>query len=335
MLKRLRRAACVSLLLLSACQPAPPLSSPPSEQLGNLTLPGKASPSASPSVGTTAPDATTSNALAPSVSNQWVWQVDAPGGARSYLIATVHAPLATDYSLPASFTSQLESVSRFYMEADVKAAEALVQQAVTAALDLNASLPEKLGEADWDRLLTRVAPLGLPPQILPSLRPWYVNLLVSTPPGLVSSPPDKAMDMVLRARAEAAGKPVAFLEAAADQLNALQAVPESTHLSLLKQSLERDDTALQEEYTRIFSLYNRGDVAGLEREERQAQSEAPDYHRIMVSDRNQAWLELLTPVLQRESIMVAVGALHLIGSTGLVTQLQTQGFQVTRLHPAP
>ncbi|MGV3525156.1 MAG: TraB/GumN family protein [Candidatus Sericytochromatia bacterium] len=334
MLKRLRRAAYTSLMLLVACQPAPPVSSP-SGSLGNLTLPGAATPSASPSAVAPAANEATPGAVAPSVSNQWVWQVDAPGGARSYLIATVHAPLATDYRLPDSFASQLESVSRFYMEADVEAAEALVQQAVTAAIDLNASLPTKLGETDWARLLTRVAPLGLPPQILPSLRPWYVNLLVSTPPGLVGSPPDKAMDMVLRARAEAAGKPVAFLEAAADQLNALQAVPENTHLSLLKQSLERDDAALQEEYTRIFSLYNRGDVAGLEREEQQAQSDAPDYHRIMVSDRNQAWVVLLTPVLQRENIMVAVGALHLIGSTGLVTQLQTQGLKVTRLQPTP
>ena len=48
--------------------------------------------------------------------------------------------------------------------------------------------------------------------------------------------------------------------------------------------------------------------------------------------RNRAWMEQLVPMLKRgDKPLVAVGSLHMVGRDGLVAQLETQGYKVTRL----
>lgn len=55
--------------------------------------------------------------------------------------------------------------------------------------------------------------------------------------------------------------------------------------------------------------------------------------KLLLDDRNNAWMPQLEKLFQASGVVVVVGADHLIGKTGLVAQLSTRGYQVTRVKP--
>ena len=59
----------------------------------------------------------------------------------------------------------------------------------------------------------------------------------------------------------------------------------------------------------------------------------PELREALLVGRNQSWFAQLTYALRREERpLVAVGAAHLVGPDGLPAMLETQGFNVRRLH---
>jgi uncharacterized protein YbaP (TraB family) len=61
----------------------------------------------------------------------------------------------------------------------------------------------------------------------------------------------------------------------------------------------------------------------------------PQLYQRINSDRNDAWLPKLEPWLQdgQGGTLVVVGALHLLGSDGVVEKLKAKGYKVERVRP--
>ena len=55
----------------------------------------------------------------------------------------------------------------------------------------------------------------------------------------------------------------------------------------------------------------------------------PEEMKILLDDRNNYWMQQLPGLMKDQSLFVAVGALHLVGNSGLVNQLKEQGYTVT------
>jgi uncharacterized protein len=53
----------------------------------------------------------------------------------------------------------------------------------------------------------------------------------------------------------------------------------------------------------------------------------------LIKDRNMNWMKKLPGLMAKESQFIAVGALHLAGPYGLVSQLQELGYTVTPIKP--
>ncbi|PKL78062.1 MAG: hypothetical protein CVV27_03985 [Candidatus Melainabacteria bacterium HGW-Melainabacteria-1] len=318
-----------ALIALGGCTPDTSPVSSPSGQLDQLSLPGN-SPAASASPTASASPAT--NAATSRASRLLVWEVSPKGQTqpKSHLVGTVHAPLAQGYSLPAEYLSRLKSSTAFYMEADVEQADSIVQQVVNLAIDSSQNLEMRLGDEYWQKLLTRLAQnrLTTPAEALRLLRPWYINLLLGSAPEDPPIDPNTILDLVLRDQARQAGIEIRYLEQPIDQINALRAVSEAEHLRLLKDNLDQGLAKFLSERTQVFDLYNRGDLAGFDRAEAEARQESSEYFEHVLKARNQRWLQTLVPVLGKQSVLIAVGTLHLAGDQGLVQQLQAQGFDV-------
>lgn len=98
---------------------------------------------------------------------------------------------------------------------------------------------------------------------------------------------------------------------------------------LLKKDLHESSAAQLSDYLDIFKLYNQSDLAGLEAQEKQARADSEEYYQRMVLDRNQAWLEAITPLFKEKACLMEVGTLHLLGAEGLLKGLSAAGFEVT------
>jgi uncharacterized protein YbaP (TraB family) len=53
-----------------------------------------------------------------------------------------------------------------------------------------------------------------------------------------------------------------------------------------------------------------------------------DFEKILITNRNEKWLAKMDAILPTQSMFIAVGALHLTGSKGLINQLRARGYTV-------
>ena len=206
------------------------------------------------------------------------------------------------------------------------------------------TLREALPEAEWAMLADAMRARGLPPFMVSKFRPWYVSVLLALPACKMEGAVAGAggLDGMIIAHAEAAGVPLRALEAhdtvfrqfAAmsfeDQLgmitSALALEPVSADYSVTLADAYFDQEArLSWELTRRMSLEVPG-VPAAQVEEDFAQME-----RMLMTDRNRAWIPVIEAAAQEGPVLAAFGALHLSGETGVLYLLEEAGWTVERL----
>jgi hypothetical protein len=81
----------------------------------------------------------------------------------------------------------------------------------------------------------------------------------------------------------------------------------------------------------LLDAWRRGDTATLARTLSEEFAEFPQLYRPLTEDRNRAWVDQLTPLLDdRDDYLVVVGALHLVGRNSVVDLLRKRGYRVTQ-----
>ena len=96
----------------------------------------------------------------------------------------------------------------------------------------------------------------------------------------------------------------------------------------LKAELSSDVDAA---YVRLVEALNKGDfdeVAAMSAASFGSAAESIEYHRVMVQERNHAWMGGLRTELDKGDAVIVVGAAHLPRPYGLVTLLRHAGYDV-------
>jgi hypothetical protein len=164
------------------------------------------------------------------------------------------------------------------------------------------------------------------------LRPWLAALSIAMAPlEKAGYDPKSGVELVLKARAVAAGKPVTGLETLDKQVGILAGLSEETQLAFLRSALEDYENAATE-LDRLVVAWANGDVAALEdiavNEMREASDEI--YQALLVK-RNADWANQIQTLLAGSgTTFIAVGAAHLAGDDSVQEILGDRGVTVTR-----
>ncbi|MEZ0373576.1 MAG: TraB/GumN family protein [Candidatus Sericytochromatia bacterium] len=333
----------IPALLLSACTSGPATTT--KGNLDQLTLPGSR-PSASPKVTIlpgpssspgSSPGASPTNTSSVKVRNLLVWEVKPAGqaGPVSYLIGTLSGPLASDFPIPALISDKLKAAKAYYSEANLNLSTEEAKANTQYVKDDKQNLENMLGAESWQKLQQWLEDGGLviPDQVLRLFKPWFISqALGSTVRDRVLGKfsETSSQEGNLQAQAKQAGIALKYLETVADEFKSEDSVTVAEQLRLLKLELADGPDKLAAELTAVFGSYNRGDLAALEKSEAEARAESEEYYEKNVRQRHQRWVETLKTVLAQEADVVALGAPHLVGSEGLITRLQAQGFEIKR-----
>ena len=129
----------------------------------------------------------------------------------------------------------------------------------------------------------------------------------------------------------AAGKPIAGLETARTQLMLFETLDAPTQRALLTRAAEGADDAVAE-VSALTTAWSRGDVAALEKMINEDVDAVPAARRAIITDRNRRWAAWAKRrMAQPGTVMMAVGAGHLIGADGVPAMLEAEGVTVTRV----
>jgi len=177
--------------------------------------------------------------------------------------------------------------------------------------------------------------LRIESQWMQHMHPW----LVATQIALVELhkaglDPAFGLDVQLMERAQQAGKTTSGLETLGGQIQFLAGMDRDEQVEFLRQALEQA-AAGREQIDRLHALWRAGDADGLWRElEPDFRAQFPKlYQRINVA-RNVAWRAQVETWLQQpppQTVLMVVGAMHLVGEDGLVEMLRARGYVVERV----
>lgn len=188
--------------------------------------------------------------------------------------------------------------------------------------------PEEFAELD------RVArTIGLSGAALDPMRPWLAGLTLSVAPLTAAGYDANAgIDMVLRARAIEAGKPVRGLEGMEQQLRFFASMPEQDQLNFLKDSVTGFDQAvgLVDQMAGHWAAGDPDALFGVGGAEMAATY--PSLYATILTNRNADWANQIQAEMEGSgTVFVAVGALHLAGPDSVQSQLAARGVTAERL----
>jgi uncharacterized protein YbaP (TraB family) len=137
----------------------------------------------------------------------------------------------------------------------------------------------------------------------------------------------KGMEMIIMKEARQSNKPIKGLETAEFQARLLDSIPYEKQAKDLvnyidslpeykKMTLELAEVYKKQDMDQIDSLSSKGDPG------------MNGYMGILLYDRNRKWAKALDSLLPAKSLLVAVGAAHLPGQSGVISLLRKEGYTV-------
>ena len=251
-----------------------------------------------------------------------------------YLFGSVHVLKADDHALPAEVLRAYATAGSLVMELDLgdASAERLLTDGLAAEmLPAGQTLSGALGSAAYATLLTHLHPLGLDPALFNQMQPWFVAVAVEQAElSRLGFDAESGVEMQFTRRARTDHKPVIALETVAEQLGFFAHMSLDDQRRFLLYCLE-DSADAGREMGSIVTAWQHGDTAQLGRLLGEGFGQFPELYRLLTTDRNHRWLPRIESLLhEREDALVIVGALHLVGTDGLVALLRAHGFEVTQ-----
>lgn len=271
------------------------------------------------------------------------YRVEGGRGATLLLLGTIHLGPEKGWILSPAVESGIATADQIALEVDLRLATEDAVSTLVAELallgpgqkisDVVAPETAKLLE-DEDETLTR---LGVPPGMRKLMKPWFMATVLGesiyTDVGLSSA---SAVEYhILESLGE---RPLIGLETFEEQLRIFDSLsPEYQDLMLRETLLHLDKAG--ETVEELVLAWQEGDEVELARLAREGIDELPElegFYDIVLGDRNRRWVSQLRTLLddrerEGDEVLVAVGALHLVGRDSLVELLRAAGYRVERV----
>jgi hypothetical protein len=262
-----------------------------------------------------------------------LWRIAKSGAKDSFVFGTIHLadarvngiPKPVDDALARSATLALELVPGVVADARVFELE---------LLDDGHTLESLIGPAAFAQVREQLGAQAIPEETIARLKPWAVLVkLGRTPPADAG----RSLDQRLLDAARARRMRVAPLELPDEQIAAFDTVPVDSQVALLRHALDHRD-ALEATIEPTIDAWLRRDLLGLARISDRMGERYPGMGRHygeltkhIVYNRTVLMHHRLVIPLRAGGVFVAVGAMHLYGSRGLLAMLEQDGYRVMRI----
>lgn len=264
-----------------------------------------------------------------------LWKV-ADGDTTVYLFGTIHLlPQGTRWESPL-FAQAAEESQGLVVETIVDTANPAPFAATMMRMATDTpGLPPVLDRVPAEKraaLATAIARARMSPAALDRMETWAVALALLGPQfRAMDLRQEEGVEMKLKARFAAAGKPIGQLETNEEQLRFFDRLPESAQRTLLLGTLE-SPAAVSKQFGGMLSAWGRGDVAEIARSFNAEMMGSPAMAELLLKQRNENWTRWIEGRMgQPGTVMVAVGAGHLAGADSVQAMLGKRGLKVIRV----
>jgi len=260
-----------------------------------------------------------------------LFRIEYEGLKPSYLLGTMHSEDPRILETLDKLQQPLQEIGLLVLEM-VPNMEARQSMAKAMRLVPGERLPQVLGEALYQETQQAWRVRGLQEAILPELKPWAVALILTMP----ASESGLFLDLKLYQIALEREIPVQGLETARQQIDVLDQLSIQQQKSFLRAALKNLSNLPRqmEEMTDAYLDSDLQRLADLSEDQQLALDEDLNYwfDTVVVAERNLRMWQGMQSVLQQGGAMIAVGALHLVGSDGILNRLGQSGYRLITIH---
>lgn len=262
-----------------------------------------------------------------------VWRVS--GGPSAFFLAgSFHLLQASDYPLPGAYEIAWRESSHLVMEiAPGDAQRPETTAGMKSLIHLSSgTLAERITPATWQDLTTWAKKASHPIKSLETLTPWMAGLTVTVASvARLGFKSEHGIERHFTTRLTGSGKTTEGLETTLGQLALFNQIPTGQQEALLRQSLTEAHT-LAEKAGTLTNAWRTGDADALYAAMSGSFRDYPQIKKLLLDDRNAAWLPRLEALLQGDrSTMVLVGAGHLCGPGSIISLLEAKGYRCAQI----
>jgi len=281
------------------------------------------------------------------------WKIEKPGLAPSWLIGTMHVIDERVWQMSPTEKAAFDGAARVALELDE-----ILEAPEEGLLSALQAYPERFTYSEDDVLKNTLPPpqfamfeaalkeRGLNYALLSRTKPWLIWATLSMPPCVTAQQEigRYPFDIHLGRLAQAEDKQIIGLERVEEQLAAIDSLPIDFYVTSIIQLVHLYDR-LDDYHETMTALYLDGEIgaittmmqilmmrdleaAGLGDVEAPSHADMLSFETILLDERNTIMAERAKPLLEQGNSFIAVGALHLVGESGLVEQFRRMGYQL-------
>ncbi|MGB3726327.1 MAG: TraB/GumN family protein [Glaciecola sp.] len=251
-----------------------------------------------------------------------------------YIGGTFHILTPNDFPLQEAFYKAYEQSDTLYFETDIEATKSPAFQAklMPVMLAQNGSTLATLLSGDTMNALKAYSEAkGLPLAQLMPLSPTGLMLTITVMEYQARGFTLAGVDDHMFKKGVADNKQIKWFETIEQQVAFLDSFDNGDPDQLINYVLE-STAELDEMVDKLHSSWRSGDMQTLASINASEFADYPEVYTTLIKDRNDAWMKTIRPMFNNDSVeFVLVGALHLPGKDGLLTQLKAQGYDVTQV----
>lgn len=275
--------------------------------------------------------------LSPAAARNFLWEVTSLTN-RVYLYGTVHAGKASFFPLPEPVLKAYADSKVLAVEADITDAAAMEKSASSMLLKPPDSLPKRVPAPVYERFVKQLDLFGVPEKQVVQLKPFIASSMLAFEQWQrLGYLPRFGVDLHLLNRARQERKRIVELEGAQAQTELMDSLTDQESLQAFEGTVAALESGLtRDQITGVVNAWQSGDAKLLLEVVRAYNESVPGAKELedkFIWSRHDAMANKIEGWLLdgRESVFVAVGALHLAGPRGLVEMLRSRGYLVRQL----
>ncbi|CAH1058457.1 TraB/GumN family protein [Paenibacillus pseudetheri] len=272
-------------------------------------------------------------------STGFLWKVENNGNT-VYLLGSIHVANDKMYPLRPEIEAAFEASQYLGVEVDLtKVDQTEMQKFLTekGSYTDGSKLKDHVSTDTYNKVVALLKANGLAGNAFDSYKPWVVTQGISSLQMQTTDyTPDTGIDLYFTQKAGKLNKTIIELENMQLQLNMFNQFSDGLQEKLLLDTLDSlkqtDNAAVTASLDALSQMWMQGDEPSLVAMT-QAVAKEPEYYKGLVSDRNANMVKHVKEYLnsdKKATYLVVVGALHMLGDDGIVTQLQKDGFNVVK-----
>jgi len=263
----------------------------------------------------------------------FMWMVTGPTS-QAYILGSLHVLRKGVYPLDDRIERAYESCPRVLLEADPSGADEEELRKTMLRLGTfqdGTTLREAVSPETYARFRERTRPGEIGMERFEKIRPWFAAFSIATLElKRLGFAAHLGVDAHFYKKAREDRRQMYYLETAGQQLELLADAASRREEDILKQALDELDV-VERSSADMIRAWKEGDARRMEALLTKSLKGFPEIERKLFTERNTAWADRIGRLLSQEGdVFVVVGAGHLVGKNGLLSQLKARGYTVVQ-----